>query len=156
MTNLDDLIQQYEAGPAQLCEVVGSLPQSTWDLTPIPNQWSIRQVVCHLADSEVIYADRIKRVIAEENPTVFEADPDEHAPRLYGSHRSLPTELELINAVRAQVVPILRHCDAADFQRTCVHSIDGPMTLETLIERIAGHIPHHLAFIQQKLDAMEI
>ena len=52
------------------------------------------------------------------------------------------------------MLPILQSCDANAFQRTGVHSLDGPMTLQTLLQRITDHIPHHVAFIEEKLQTM--
>ena len=154
MADISTLIDAYARGANLLRDAVRSTPQSGWDLTPVEGKWSIRQIVCHLADGEIVYADRMKRVIAEDNPTFFEADPNVLVPALYCSKRPWETELNVIDAVRTHMLPILRSCDGTDFQRTGVHSIDGPMTLETLLERITGHIPHHISFIEEKLRAM--
>jgi len=96
----------------------------------------------------------MKRVIAEENPTFFEADPNVFVPALFCSQRPWETELDVIEAVRKQMLSILSACEDEDFERTGVHSLDGPMTLATLLERITGHIPHHIAFIDEKLRVM--
>lgn len=154
MTDTSTLIQAYACGFGLLCDAVSSTPESGWDATPIAGKWSVRQVVCHLADAEVVYADRMKRVIAEENPTFFEADPNVFVPALHCSQRAPQAELNLIAAVRNHMLPILESCDSACFQRTGVHSLDGSMTLRTLLKRIAGHIPHHVAFIEEKLKAL--
>lgn len=149
------LIEAYACGPKQLRDAVNSTPENGWDAKPVEGKWSIRQVVCHLADSEIVYADRMKRVIAEDSPTLFEADPDVFDPALHCTQRSWETELNVIEAVRLHMLPILQACDSQDYQRTGVHSHDGPMTLATLLERIAGHLPHHIAFIEEKLTAMK-
>jgi hypothetical protein len=154
MADISTLIQAYSRGAELLRYTVGSTPESHWDARPIDGAWSIRQVVCHLADSEIVYADRMKRVIAEDNPTLFEADPDLFVPALYCSQRPWETELNVIETVRAHMLPILQSCNVEDFHRTGVHSIDGPMTLETLLQRVTSHIPHHIAFIQEKLRAL--
>jgi hypothetical protein len=107
-----------------------------------------------LADSEIVYADRMKRVIAEDNPTLFEADPNLFVPALFCSQRPWRTELNVVETVRAHMRPILRSCDREDFQRTGVHSLDGPLTLEALLQRVTAHLPHHIAFIEEKLRAL--
>src|SRR4029078_8155459 len=101
--------------------------------TPIAGKWSTRQVVCHLADFEPIYADRMKRVIAEQCPTFFGGEPDTFAARLAYNHRSIEAELNLLTAVRQHVAAILRELKAEDFQRTGNHSDDGPRTFETYL-----------------------
>lgn len=151
---LDDLLNHYEQGPGLLRAAISGVHEDQLDRTPVPGKWSIRQVVCHIADFEPIYADRMKRVLAEDNPTMFGGDPDVFAAGLHYEKRSVPEELELISAVRRQMAVILRNTDVEEFQRTGVHSEAGPLTLETLLERITGHIPHHVTFIKAKIAAM--
>jgi len=148
------LIDQYAAGPELLADVFRDSKNLDVDAQPIPGTWSIRQVICHLADSEIVYADRIKRVLAEENPTFFEADPNQFVPALHTRHRPLQTELDLISAVRSHMLSILRSLDAEQFQRIGQHSLDGQMTIETLLQRITDHIPHHLRFINAKIKKL--
>jgi uncharacterized damage-inducible protein DinB len=124
------------------------------DARPVPGRWSTRQVVCHIADFEPVYADRMKRVIAEEQPTMFGGDPDVFAARLAYDRRDVEEELAMIEAVRRHVARILRALAPADFQRRGLHSTDGPITLETLLARIAAHIPHHVRFIEEKRRAL--
>lgn len=154
MLEIDELIERYKSGPDTLQQVCSKIADNQWDLQPIEGQWSFRELLCHLSDAELIYADRMKRVLAEDNPTLFDADPDVHVPALTSVSRQPQTELQVISAVRAQVSAILSACDIEDFQRTGVHSTDGPVTLETLLERITGHVPHHIAFMEQKLSAL--
>ncbi len=154
MDDIPALIEIYSRGAQQLRDAVRPVAESQWDATPIAGTWSIRQVVCHLADSEIVYADRMKRVLAEDAPTLFDADPDRFVPALHCAQRPLPTELDLIEAIRNHMLPILRSCDAKDFQRTGVHSSAGPLTLKNLLERVTAHLPHHIAFIEHKIRAL--
>ena len=81
-------------------------------------------------------------------------DPDIFAAHLDYSNRDVADELAVITAIRKQVTRILRDASAADFERVGVHSIDGPLTLATLLSRIVQHIPHHVDFIQKKRPAL--
>jgi uncharacterized damage-inducible protein DinB len=153
MANIPALIEAYAGGAKLLGEVMRSAANADVDARPIAGKWSIREVVCHLADSEIVYADRMKRVLAEDNPTFFEADPNLFRPALHSSRRPVDKELAVVEAIRAHMLPILQSCDAQDFQRTGVHSVDGLLTLATLLERITAHVPHHVAFIEEKLRA---
>jgi len=153
MGDISALIEAYSGGAKLLNDALRSATNADLDSRPIFGKWSIREVFCHLADSEIIYADRMKRVLAEDNPTFFEADPQLFGAALVCRQRSLDNELGVVDAIRKHMLPILRSCDANDFQRTGVHSLDGQMTLQTLLERITGHIPHHVEFIKDKLQA---
>ncbi len=151
---LDQLLQQYEQGADLLRAAVKGAREDQMTQHPVQGKWSIQQVVCHLADFEPIYTDRMKRVLVEDNPTLFGGDPDVFASGLHYEHRNVFEELDLITVVRKQMARILRQTDVEDFQRTGVHSESGPLTLETLLERITNHIPHHVRFIQDKIVAM--
>lgn len=152
--DISTLLNAYKEGPSILRAAVEKAEPSEFDLIPVPGKWSIRQVVCHISDFEPVYADRFKRVLVEDNPTIFGGDPDAYAAGLAYGQRSVESELAYIEATREHMLPILQQCDIEQYQRTGVHSEDGPMTLETLINRIVGHIPHHVKFIEEKVAAL--
>ena len=154
MSDVSAMIDTYERGTAVLGASLQAADASQYDSRPVPGKWSIREVVCHLADAEIIYADRMKRVLVEHNPTFFEADPDQFRQALADESRTVDVELSVIESVRRHMLPILRSVDPDDFQREGVHSLDGPMTLQTLIQRITDHIPHHVRFIDEKIAAL--
>jgi uncharacterized damage-inducible protein DinB len=148
------LIDDYVNGPARLREAIAGMTGEQIDAAPVAGKWSTRQVICHIADFEPVYADRMKRVIAEDGPTMFGGDPDVFAAKLAYDARDIDTELQLIEATRRHTASILRTLPPAVFQRTGNHSTDGPISLETLLSRITGHIPHHIRFIEEKRQAM--
>ena len=150
------LIDRYLAGPARLQEAVAGMTADQLRARPIAGKWSTLEVVCHLADFEPIYADRMKRVLAEDQPRIMSGDPDLFAAKLAYHERDVEEELTLIDVQRRQMARILRTVSAADFQRAGVHSSDGPLTLETLLTRISGHIDSHLPFIADKRRALGI
>ncbi len=148
--NHRQMIDEYLAGARKLREATSGMTDEQLDARPIAGKWSTRQVVCHIADFEPIYADRMKRAIAENQPTVFSGDPDVFAAGLAYDDRDLDEELQLIESVRKHMARILRSLNAEGFQRTCIHSEEGPITVETLIQRMNNHIPHHIRFIEEK------
>lgn len=150
------LIDRYLAGPARLRAAVAGMTADQLRARPIAGKWSTLEVVCHLADFEPIYADRMKRVLAEDQPRIMSGDPDLFAAKLAYHERDVEEELTLIDVQRRQMARILRTVSAADFQRTGVHSSDGPLSLETLLTRISGHIDSHLPFIADKRRALGI
>ena len=148
-------IDEYLAGPQLLRKAVEGMTKEQLLARPVPDKWSTLEVICHLADFEIVFADRIKRVIAEDEPTMFGGNPDEFAARLAYHERDADEELLLIEQVRKQVARILRTLKPEDFQRRGIHSEAGPITLEVLVERITGHIPHHVRFIEEKRKVLE-
>lgn len=147
---LQSLIDKYSRGPELLRKTLADFPPDKLSTPLPPGNWSALQVVCHLADFEMVYADRIKAVLSEDGPAIPGRDDSKYAARLDYHRRNLAEELALIELVRKQLTPLLRSLSPADFQRVGIHSVDGPLRLETLLARIAGHIPHHVDFIERK------
>jgi hypothetical protein len=150
------LVDQYLAGPGLLRRTVAGMTREQLLNRPIPGKWSTQEVVCHLADYEPIYADRMKRVIALDEPELLKGDPGLFAARLTYDHRDVEEELSLIELTRQQMARILRPLESRDFQRRGSHSRDGALTLEELLQRITAHIPHHVRLIEEKKQAMGI
>lgn len=150
----NDLIDQYAAGPQALKEAVRGMSAEQLRAQPVAGKWSTLQVVCHLADFEIVGADRIKRVIAEDRPTLPDGDENLFAARLGYERREIEEELRVIESIRAQVTRILRGLKDEDFGRPGNHTAAGPLTLKQLVERKVNHIPHHVAFIAEKRKAM--
>ena len=152
--NQSQLIDEYLAGPGLLRRAVAGMTREQLLARPIAGKWSTLEVVCHLAEYEPIYADRMKRVIALEEPELLKGDPGLFAARLAYDQREVDEELTLIELTRKQMARILRTLSADDFKRRGRHSRDGALTLEVLLERITAHIPHHVRFVEEKKRAM--
>ncbi len=153
---LEHLIDEYVAGAHKLREAVRGMTREQLVARPVPGKWSTLEVVCHIADFEPVYADRIKRTLAEDEPTVFGGDPDRFAARLAYHSRDLEEELSLVEAVRRHVARILRTVPPEDFARCCRHNQRGPLTLEQLLRSVTEHIPHHIRFIAEKRQALGV
>ena len=152
--NHDAMFEQYLAGPGLLRRAVAGMTREQLLARSIPSKWSTQEVVCHLADYEPIYADRMKRVIALKEPELLKGDSGLFAARLAYDQRDVEEELALIELTRKQMAQMLRTLKPEDFQRQGDHSRDGALTLEVLLQRITAHIPHHVRFIEEKRRAM--
>lgn len=156
MNDVGRLIEEYVAGPRLLRDAVAGLSREQLLARPVPGRWSAMELVCHIADFEPVYADRMKRILAEHEPTMFGGDPDQFAARLAYHDRDLETELAMIDAVRKHVAAILRVQPPEAFVRVGRHSSDGPLTLATVLQRIVNHIPHHIPFLMEKRQALGV
>jgi hypothetical protein len=146
-------IEVYAFGPQLLRQAVAGMTQEQLVARPVPGKWSTLEVICHLADFEIVHADRIKRVIAENEPTLLGGDEKLFAARLAYHERDAEEELVLIEQIRKQVTRILKTLKPEDFQRRGIHSEVGPLTLSEFVERSTRHIPHHVRFIEEKRRA---
>src|SRR5205809_4094463 len=108
MASLAELVEKYLVGPKTLRQAVAGMTREQLIARPVPGKWSTLEVVCHLADFEIVGADRIKRVVAEDHPTLPDGDENAFAARLAYHARELEEELQLIGSLRSQVGRILR------------------------------------------------
>src|SRR5213592_1344693 len=104
----ESLINDYAAGPQALREAVQGMSREQILARPVPGKWSTLEVVCHLADFEPMFADRMKRVIAEERPTLLAADENRFAAALAYQQRDVDEEVAIIEQTRRQMARILR------------------------------------------------
>tara|TARA_R110002095_G_scaffold25573_1_gene26174 strand:- start:3114 stop:3581 length:468 start_codon:yes stop_codon:yes gene_type:complete len=148
-------IEEYLAGPDELRQAIAGMSAADIDAAPVPGKWSTRQVICHIADFEPVYADRMKWIIAEENPLIPGGDHNLFAERLAYGDRDIEEEIQLITAVRLQAARILKTLCPEQFQRTGIHTHDGKVTVADLLDRITNHIPHHIRLIREKREALK-
>ena len=151
-------IDKFEAGGDHVAQAIRGLTRD--DLLAAPpageniGKWTIQQVVLHLADSEEVHADRMKRVIAEENPTLLAFDENKWQANLYVNEQSAEDAAKLIEVTRKLMVAILRKLPDAAFERSGMHTERGKVTLSDLIIGSAKHLEHHVKFIHAKRAAM--
>ena len=156
MASLQQLINDYVAEPGAVRAAAAGLTREQLLARPVAGKMSTLEVVCHLADFEPIMADRMKRVIAEDNPTLVGADENRFLSALAYHDRDLEEELAIIDRTSGQMARILRKLPAEALQRTGMHTERGPRTLEQLLSGAIQHIPHHLSFIQEKRRALGV
>jgi uncharacterized damage-inducible protein DinB len=154
MATIAEMIDSYLSGPKTLRQAVAGMSKEQLLVRPVAGKWSTLEVVCHLADFEPILADRMKRVIAEDKPTLIGADEQRFAAALAYHDRDLEKELTIIEQTRRQLARILRKLPAEALNRVGVHSERGPRTLEQLLTTTTNHIPHHVKFIHEKRQAL--
>ena len=116
MSDISSLLADFQAGPGLLTDAVGGLTAEQLTATPVPERWSVQQVVCHIADFELVNADRVRRVLAEENPTLADGDPALFASALKYDQRDVAKELDQIATIRASLHTILSASHIEDFQ----------------------------------------
>jgi uncharacterized damage-inducible protein DinB len=156
MTATNELVEKYLNGPKQLRAATTGLTREQAMARPVSGKWSVLEVVCHLADFEPVYVERMKRVITHERPLLMAADESLFAAKLAYHDRDLEEELRVIELTRGSFGRILKTLPAEAFQRTGVHTERGLKTLEELLSLIANHIPHHVPFIAEKRKALGI
>jgi hypothetical protein len=145
-------LEQYESAVQSLRAATLGLNRSQLRAYPIPGTWSIHQIVVHLTDCEQVFADRMKRVIAEDRPVLAAFDENLWMQNLAVEGRSTEECVELLELVRRQMSRILRELPPGAFQRTGRHSEQGDLSLSDLLGKCNWHWDHHMQFLLKKRD----
>jgi hypothetical protein len=146
------LIAQYRDGYAAIAEVLLKITPEELDARPGPGRWSPREIIHHLADSEMTAAIRLRRLLAEDRPQIIAYDQDEFARRLYYD-RPHETSLELFRYVRTSTAEILERMGPQDWLREGTHSEVGRYSVEIWLRIYAEHAHKHARQIRAARDA---
>jgi uncharacterized damage-inducible protein DinB len=149
-----DLIDVYAAGGEKLRRAVHGLSRDDLVAHPGPGDWSIQELVIHLADSDGIAIDRMKRIITEDNPSLLYADETAYVDRLFHDEQSLEDALTLFDVGRRQWSRVLRLLPDEAFTRQGTHNRAGVLTVGRMIEGYSKHLDHHLVFLKAKRERL--
>ncbi|MBZ5590905.1 MAG: DinB family protein [Acidobacteriia bacterium] len=148
MSNLPETLERFRRGPELLAVVLTGVYGEETDFTPAPGKWSIRQIVAHLADGELVGAHRFRQVIAEDNPTLIAFDQDAWVANLDYARRQPKQSLESFRRVRAENYELLKALPETAFERKGMHSERGALTLLQMLEYFADHAESHARQMQ--------
>jgi hypothetical protein len=138
----NQLIERYEAGPAEVRAALDGITPSELDRRPAPGAWTTREIAHHLADSESNSYVRLRRLLAEDDVLIWAYDEEEWARRL-AYDRPIEPSLAVLEAVRAASAQLLRTLDDDAFARTGKHSESGDYSVATWLAIYADHAHVH-------------
>ena len=142
------LIAQYEDGYLAVTDALEGMEAAEWEAREGPGEWSPREIVHHLADSEMTSAIRLRRLLAEDNPAIVGYDQEAFARRLhYG--RPIASSLEAFRWARVSTAEILDGLSEAEWARAGTHSESGPYSVTRWLEIYAEHAHKHAAQIRR-------
>ena len=150
-----ELLERFRRGPELVAAALTGAAGSEVDFKPAPDQWSVRQVVAHLADSEIVGCTRFRRTIAEDNPTIEWYDEKAWADKLDYAKRKYSFSLETFRRIRAENYELLKDLPGEAWSRPCDHTRFGPMTLQDLLKLYAEHAEGHAMQIRRVRDAFK-
>ena len=117
-----------------------------------PGKWSVRFVLHYLTDSEVVFTERLRRVISEPSMIVWYYDQDAWAKALDYATRPLSASRPVYEALRTAIIADARRHYERDGAIGFVHSKMGLRTLKDEFDKVAAHNEHHLSHIRRALQ----
>ena len=136
------LIDQYKDGYRVVAEALVGAKDADLDARPAPAKWTAREVVHHLADSEMTSAVRLRLLLAVDGASIAGYDQDEFARRLHYD-RPIEASLEAFKAARRTTAEILDRMTDQEWQRAGTHSEHGRYSVERWLEIYSTHAHKH-------------
>ncbi len=145
MSEVPELLERLRRGAELVAVSITGAAGSELDYVPEPGKWSIRQIVAHLADAEMVAGTRLRRIIAEDHPRIEAFDQNAWATNLDYTRRKTSQALETFRRIRGENYELLKDLPPQAFEREGLHSERGPMSLKLLLQLIAEHAENHAA-----------
>jgi hypothetical protein len=136
------LLDRFQSGYAEVERAVAGMTDAELDRRPAPGDWTAREVVHHLADSEATAYVRLRRLVAEDRPVIQGYDEPEYARRLHYD-RPIAGSLAVLAAVRAASLELLQSLTPEEWEREGTHSESGRYTVDDWLRIYADHSPDH-------------
>ncbi|MGA3187984.1 MAG: DinB family protein [Bryobacteraceae bacterium] len=147
-----DSQQVIASTPARLSELLISLGDARIDRSPAPGKWSVREILCHLADCEIVFAFRLRQTLAEPHHVIQPFDQDLWAAN-YAAYDA-QSALAVFTAVRNFNAKLIASLPPDAFLKPATHPERGTMTFQTIVETMGGHDLNHLAQIEKILNSV--
>ena len=147
-TTRQKLIDQYRDGYNEVTAALQGATDADLDRRPGPGKWTARDIVHHLADSEMTSAIRLRRLIAEDNPVIVGYDQEQFS-RALKYDRPIASSLAAFKAARDTTTEILERLTEAEWARTGTHSESGASSVLKWLEIYAVHAHGHAGQIRR-------
>jgi len=153
MSKIPKLLEEFRRGPELIAAALAGAKADELDFIPEPGKWSVRQILCHLADAEIVAAARFRRLLAEDGPTLRAYDQDVWARNLDYANRKVSEAMETFRHIRAWTYDLLSSQPEAAFTRTGVLDGRGKVSVEDLLAIYARHAEKHAEQIRKVRQA---
>jgi hypothetical protein len=141
---LETILASTANAIAEYLEVIG--PHHV-NVPPAPGKWSAAEIVCHLADCEMVLGFRLRQTLAEDGPTIQPFDQDKWAAMYPGVPAA--QALDTFSALRQWNLRLIHAALPSAAGRTVIHPERGPLTFLTIVETMAGHDLNHLGQLRR-------
>ena len=150
----NELIAKYNSGYDEVLSALQDFPPDKLTAHPISGKWSACEIIHHLADSESTSAIRLRRLLAEDSPTIEGYDQAQFAIRLKYNEREIEPALEAFRAARATTAQLFNLMSEDDWKREGSHTESGKYGVEDWLRIYAVHAHDHASQIKRLRSAL--
>jgi len=136
------LLERYAIGADAVDDALVGITEQELDRRPPSGEWTAREIVHHLADSESMAYIRLRRLIAEDDPAIAGYDEPEWARRLH-YERPIQPSVAVVHAVRAASHQLLSSMTDDEWSRTGTHGESGAYSVDGWLAIYAEHSHEH-------------
>jgi hypothetical protein len=137
-----DPLEVIAATPGQLATFVRTLGPERIEKSLAPGKWTAREIVCHLADCEIVFSYRLRQALAEDHHLIQPFDQDKFAA-VYAAYDA-PAALAVFSALRRWNISFIHAVPADAFSKRVKHPERGEMTFKDIVETMGGHDLNHV------------
>lgn len=147
LANVQEWLKEIETYTVRLRETVDSLNDEELSKTYRDGSWTVRQLVHHIADSQLNMYQRLKLALTDENPTVPAFDQDKWAIQ---PDTKLPVEssIKMLQGINERIVSLVHHLTEEQLDRVFTLEENGEISVATKVAKLSWHEEHHLAHIK--------
>ena len=146
-----DPFEILESTPAKIGALIGGRRGAALRRSPAAGRWSVAQIVAHLADSEIVFAYRVRMILSSPGVAIQAYDQDAWSRAQHAESSDPHRSLALFTALRESMVPLLRRLSPEELERYGMHAERGRESVRHLLALYAGHDRNHLAQIERLL-----
>lgn len=148
-----DLLAVYREGANDLASAVAGLDEAALDARPGPDDWTVREIVWHMADNELIASVRLRCLLTQDAPDLVGYDEALYATAFDYAGRPLTHALALLQAGRVANVEVLERLAPEQWTRSGTHPESGHHTVRNLVESNIRHMNAHIEQVQGNVAA---
>ncbi len=150
----DAKIEEYGKGFDLLQAALAGIPREAWEYKPAPKEWSVKEIVVHMGDSESMAALRLRKLIVEPGTTLMAYDESGWADSLHYLKQNMDDSLQIIKYARQSTHTLLKSLPDEAFQHAVVHpEYDEPYTFDRWLNIYSHHIPDHIEQMKRAYEA---
>ena len=152
MATLDEQLARMERTVGDFMAVTKGVPDARLSKRPDDKNWSAREVVCHVRDTEESFMARFQTMLAMDEPRFLPVEPDRWAVERQYQRNDVAEALAAFKTRREETLRFFRGLKPEQWERAGIHATRGRMTLKDFVELMAWHDDNHLDQLRRALD----
>ncbi len=148
---IQEILNRLAGTPRRLEKLTASTNPRRLSARPAPEKWSAREIICHLADCELVYGMRYRKILAEPDPTLVPFDQEAWAEKLEYRSQPVKSALTAFSSLRNANISLFKLLSKESWEKAGMHPEYGRLTLRQIAGHLVDHDLNHLAQVERLL-----